>query len=508
MSLRITIIGIGAFGLLGACSALNLDRQSCTSDGDCSAFGSGSVCAADGYCRVGSGGDPDAGPTGPVTPNGNCEVAVCAATDEDDAVINIGNVSAQNGPNENLGTGMVTGIRAAFHQVNLAGGVNGHALNLVVRDDMYEPDNTSPAMQELTEGGDNRKVLAIVGNVGTPTAAVAIPIAEMNEVVFFGAFTGAGVLRQVPPSRFVFNYRASYVQETSAIVEYLVNGLDIADRVPAQNIGVLAQGNMAAAQDRDAFDGYGTAGYNGVKEAVSATVAEDDIRVASYQRNTSDVAVAREHFIRWLVSDAVTEDANNRIKAAIVMVPTAGPASALILAMRSAIGIAQMGGDVPNLTPALTDEERMQLARVDLTMSSVSFVGSDKLAENLRTADGGTANCPGTIVAQVVPFPNGNAQGAVDYRAALTEYNDAFGEADAPGFVSFEGYLAGRLFADGLLQADNLTTDGLIDSLTTNLTDVMYGIGTTLAFSTDDHQASDTVFLTELTDSCEYSSID
>ena len=38
----------------------------------------------------------------------------------------------------------------------------------------------------------------------------------------FGAFTGAGLLRSDPPDRYVFNYRASYEEETAAVVNYLV----------------------------------------------------------------------------------------------------------------------------------------------------------------------------------------------------------------------------------------------------------------------------------------------
>jgi hypothetical protein len=39
-------------------------------------------------------------------------------------------------------------------------------------------------------------------------------------MLFFGAFTGAGLLRNDPPDRYVFNYRASYAEETAAVVNY------------------------------------------------------------------------------------------------------------------------------------------------------------------------------------------------------------------------------------------------------------------------------------------------
>lgn len=475
---------------LAACSTTLLDRADCREDSDCaSEFDEGWVCGSQGYCEPPVGGDDG--------PAGDCPTMVC------DGVINIGNVSAQNGPNANLGTGMVVGIRTAFKEVNDAGGVMGRELRLLVRDDGYEPDNTGSAMMELTRGGASRKVLAIVGNVGTPTAQVAVPIAKEQDVVFHGAFTGAGVLREDPPAKVVFNYRSSYVQETAAIVRYLIEDLDLADRLPPQNIGVLAQGESAAANDASAFDGYGTAGFTGVAQALNGVVAEDDITKASYERNTSNVEVATETFVRWLGSDQSVESSDGVVRAAIIMVPTAGPASSLVIAMKQAIAAAKSDTDPQGIT--LTPEEREKLAKVDLLLWSVSFVGSDKLRENL--AGQGNEFCPNVAVSQVVPFPVGASAGALRYQAALKEYAAEAGEVFEPGFVSFEGYLAGRLFADGLQNASSLDTDGLVAGLQ-SLKNVEYGIGVALGFSVDKHQASDRVWGTELSATCEFQSLE
>ena len=81
------------------------------------------------------------------------------------------------------------------------------------------------------------QVFGIVGNVGTPTAAVAIPYALERRMLFFGAFTGSNILRNDPPDRYVFNYRASYVQETDAVVRYLVK----IRRLQPRQIAVFAQ---------------------------------------------------------------------------------------------------------------------------------------------------------------------------------------------------------------------------------------------------------------------------
>ena len=102
---------------------------------------------------------------------------------------------------------------------NANGGVHGRQLRLIAADDGYEPARTAETMKQLYE---KDQVFGVVGNVGTPTAVVALPYALERKMLFFGAFTGAGLLRSDPPDRYVFNYRASYAEETDAVVHYLV----------------------------------------------------------------------------------------------------------------------------------------------------------------------------------------------------------------------------------------------------------------------------------------------
>jgi branched-chain amino acid transport system substrate-binding protein len=487
---------VGSFGRvllasitgLAACSLTLVDVTDCEADAECVAtFGNGWSCAGSGLCVA------------PLSPEdlGACEVSAC------DRVINIGSVSAQTGPTANLGTEMVAGLRAAFKEANDAGGVQGRQLNLIVRDDGYEPDNTGPAMEELVLGGTERRVLAILGNVGTPPAVVAVPIAKDQDVVFHGAFTGAGLLREDPPARVVFNYRASYAQETAALVEYVSQARDLDERVPSTNIGVFAQGDRAAADDPAAFDGYGASGFGGVADALGGDVAKDDIPSASYERNTSNTDVANEYFVRWLAGPDTVAAPDGVVRAAIVMVPTADPAANFIFAMRDALAAARADTDPAGI--ALSDDERAKLATVDLFLASVSFVGSDKLKQNLLGQ--GTQYCDGVAVAQVVPLPDGSSSGALAYRDALAAYVEDTSDVRAPGFVSFEGYIAARLFVDGLRAAPTLDTDGLVTGLE-SLAGLEYGIGTELSFSVDDHQASDRVFGTQLDETCEFATLE
>ena len=100
-----------------------------------------------------------------------------------------------SGANRELGRDIKAGIETAFAEVNAAGGIHGRTLRLVALDDGYEPSRTGPAMKQLVE---KERVFAVVGNVGTPTAAVAIPYCMEKKVIFFGALSGGDLLRKQP----------------------------------------------------------------------------------------------------------------------------------------------------------------------------------------------------------------------------------------------------------------------------------------------------------------------
>ncbi len=167
-----------------------------------------------------------------------------------DSEIRFGISAPFSGPAKELGQNMKLGIEAAFNAINAKGGVYGRQLRLVAADDGYEPARTAAAMAQLY---DKDQVFGLIGNVGTPTAVVALPYALDRKMLFFGAFTGAGLLRSDPPDRYVFNYRASYAEETAAVVNYLVK----VRRLFPEQIAVFAQ-----------HDAYGDAGFAGVEKAM------------------------------------------------------------------------------------------------------------------------------------------------------------------------------------------------------------------------------------------------
>ena len=135
---------------------------------------------------------------------------------------------------------------------------------------------------------------------------------------------------------------------------------------------------------------------------------------------------------------------------------------------------------------------------IDPIFMTVSFVGSNALAEALGETH------EGVYVTQVVPLPGDDTIPVVArYHAALSEY-DANAE---PGFVSLEGYLAGRLAIAGLSACGpDLSRECFLDSLRDAGTIDIDGMH--LKYGPDDNQGSDAVFLTTIRADGTYEQVD
>ena len=365
-----------------------------------------------------------------------------------DSEIRFGISAPFTGAAKELGNQMKLGIETAFNLANDAGGIGGRQAKLVVADDGYEPTRTADTMKQLY---DKQQVFGFVGNVGTPTAVVALPYALDHHALFFGAFTGADLLRRDPPDRYVFNYRASYAEETDAVVRYLVK----MRHLRPEQIAVFAQ-----------HDAFGDAGFAGVAKAMRALRGDDSaILRLDYERNTVDVdnAVAglRAH--------------KTPIKAVV-----------MVAAYRAAAKFIEKTRD---LYPTMI-------------YTNVSFVGSTALAGELTLLGPRYAN--GVIVTQVVPAVDGYSSAILKYRTALAKYFPG----EAPDYVSLEGYVDGTLLLEGLKRAGpQPDTEKLVDGLET-IRNFDMGLGTLISFSQSEHQGSHKVWGTQLDDHGHYQPID
>jgi ABC-type branched-subunit amino acid transport system substrate-binding protein len=346
--------------------------------------------------------------------------------------ITLGMSTALSGPAQSLGLGMKAGMEAYFTRINREGGLHRRELVLITMDDGYVPQAAAQNMVALI---DEEKVLAVLGNVGTPTAKVTVPIATEKKTLLFGAFTGAGLLRPSPPNRYAINYRASYLQETAAMVRGL-----LAQGILPYQIAIFSQN-----------DAYGDAGYAGVMRGLREAGYVHGYRLAHgrYERNTQDVAKGLLEILEAPIEPR-----------AIIMIGAYAACAKFIRVARRALP--------------------------DTIYLNVSFVGSNALKNTLGR------DSEGVLVTQVVPHFASDLTLTEEYRRDLEE----FAPGTEPSFVSLEGYIVARIFVEGLRRAGpEVNRESIIDALL-SIRNLDIGLGTPIHYTRESYQGSQMVWPT------------
>jgi ABC-type branched-subunit amino acid transport system substrate-binding protein len=442
---------------------------------------------------------------------------VCVETQEAPVCESAGGVSLHigmsapiSGTSQNLGIEMREGVTLAFDEQNATGGVRGRKLALEFRDDGYNPADAESAVRDLldlkTDSGTSPRcpttshplvagqmpagttamergpnaVLALLGNVGTPTMVRTAPLAVESSTLFFGAFTGATLmLRDMsagPCAKYIFNVRASYAEEARATTEFFLK------------LGVPDDRHILSFDQSDSF---GQAGYDGLVAAYTALRgapsgegdANTPIARFRYARDDETSVPAQVDLVTQYLTKLLSDGQSHTV--GVFMTDTYGPASAFITGLRD---WQYQGDDVA-------------ASRLKLILSNVSFVGPDSLARRLKeagtvqTANGDKPYSDAVFVSQVVPNYQTNPGDLVrDYQKALA--TDGAGVEQS--FTSLEGYLAARVFIAGLLEHQGRFTPEALVPTFERLPDLAFGIGASAKFSSSNHQYSKSVWGTAI----------
>ena len=210
----------------------------------------------------------------------------------------LGQSASLSGPLEELGREMKAGAEAYFNAVNDAGGVNGRKIKLLSLDDAGMPDRTKTNTLKLL---NEENVFALFGYTGTYSINPMLQMVEKNKVPFFAPASGDLTTRD-PVSRYVFNIRASYNEETEKIVDQLV-------RRGLTKIALFYQN-----------DAYGRAGLAALERALRARKSNILI-FGSADRNSVNVASSAQ-----TISKSGAQ--------AVIVVAVASTASAFIREMK------------------------------------------------------------------------------------------------------------------------------------------------------------------------------
>lgn len=254
-----------------------------------------------------------------------------------DKTIVLGQSAPFSGPAELLGNQYHQGARLYFDALNAKGGVHGRSIELKRLDDGMDPERCAANTRRFIGDG----VFALFGYVGTATSLAALPLATEAQVPFFAPYSGAQALRE-PYNRYAIHLRASYFDETAAIVKQ------------THSVGIT---RIAVFHQNDA---YGKSGLEDVVRAMAPLNLKPVASASVQGNNAADMAPALKQIL------AASPEAIIQIGAYKAC------ATFVRLARRSGYG-----GNFYNL----------------------SFVDTQALSDELG------AVARGVIVSQVMPFP-------------------------------------------------------------------------------------------------------
>ncbi len=361
--------------------------------------------------------------------------------------IRLGSVLVLQGQDEALGNGMRLGIEAS-----LAGEkVQGRSLEIIFKNDYYEPASARKATEELLE---DRDIFLALGNVGTPTAHVTLPILAKHQIPAVGFFTGARLLRENATGAIV-NYRAGYGQEIAAVVEMAI----AAGITPAEVCAYVQN------------DGYGLDALNNLQQTLVQAQASSDII---------------ERYEQILASQG---DRNNLGPVGVYTrnTPYSEPGYNSLKKWESESGV-----KCKLVITAATYRNLSYFAKMSREkgetwlISALSFTGADELRWDLEEHN----LIDGIIMTQVVPLLDANLPIVEEARIALGENF---------GVISLEGYVVGKMLLQILRDIPGeLTRENFLKQVRESQFNLG---GIPIDFTDGDNQGSDLVIVSRLTPS-------
>lgn len=330
-----------------------------------------------------------------------------------------------------LGNSMKNGIESYFNAINKSSNIK---YKLISYDDKYDPVIASNNVEKLIK---EDKVVAFLGNTGTPTTTVTLPLINRYKIPLIGAYSGAKILREETTNNYSFNFRVGYYDEVKEIVLGLLNkGLKI------NEFAIFSQN-----------DTYGDSGYQGAVEAFRiSNLDTQNIIHERYKNNTTNIEYGLSKLLEYNVDFK-----------AFIMVGVNEPTIKFIKYAKE---------DFPNAKFFL-------ISAIDI--ASVVSKLKDYEEDIYST--------------QVVPVLNSDIQVAKKFKV---DFKELFPKKEL-NLIAFEGYIIAKLFHETIKDLDNkeITSKNIRKSFE-NLEEIDIGLGFKSNFKNSKHQFSNKVWLTKI----------
>jgi branched-chain amino acid transport system substrate-binding protein len=254
----------------------------------------------------------------------------------------IGQVTALSGLEAVQGRAYSAGLQLAFANANKAGGVAGHTLTLVRKDDGGRPEDTIIATTQLLA---ESKPIALAGYFGNRNIAEMVKsgILEKEKI----ALVGYRTTEMRPDVPYLYSVRAGLRDEINKIAEHLVT-------VGITQLGLFYE------------DGPGVPALTAALGGIAKRTGVNIIVRATYPAGTARVSPAIEVFLKTPPQ-------------AIIMLASGSAAAGFIEQYRLAGGAAQLfaqsGADIEQLAKRLGEETMQGIAIAQVTPSPYKIAG-------------------------------------------------------------------------------------------------------------------------------------
>jgi branched-chain amino acid transport system substrate-binding protein len=197
-------------------------------------------------------------------------LAGCGGTggaDQDGGTVVLGSHVPLSGPLAAGGKQLNAGAEAYFNYINDQGGVNGHRIKYVARNDNYDPQAAVAAVRQLVEQDE---AVGIVSNLGTSTGLAVLPYLTGKKIPYVAALSGDPRLLGADASQPVFGLAPPGAAMGGSLGEYAVNTLG------AKRVAAFYQNDAYGKDGRDGF------------EAKAAAAGAEYVADAPHELSTTD----------------------------------------------------------------------------------------------------------------------------------------------------------------------------------------------------------------------------
>ena len=164
------------------------------------------------------------------------------------------------------------GLKAAVDVANKNGGVDGHKIEIVVRDDASDP---ARGLERIREFATRVKASAVVGVNSSVVGAAAAPLVEQMKLPMIGSGLPSDLVNPVKP--YVYVSKTDFESQARAKVDFVLQQIEAGEIKPNPRVATLYYSTPAGNLWHEAAEARAKEAQLNVVESQSAQITATDL---------------------------------------------------------------------------------------------------------------------------------------------------------------------------------------------------------------------------------------